>query len=148
MDELNEKLTELIFAEIMDYASMADSKERDKKLEGIKYLQEMQVNREKMICETNVKYREIELKEENSVVENDIRNREIELKEEEAKKREDNTKIDRTIKVAIAGVEFFIPMIFYSIWLHKGFKFEETGVFKSSTFRGITSKFRPFKKWW
>lgn len=43
--------------------------------------------------------------------------------------------------VALAG----IPMIFYAHWMKKGFKFEETGTFTSTTFRGLFNKFKPTK---
>lgn len=41
----------------------------------------------------------------------------------------------------MAGV--VLPLVFYGIWMKKGFKFEETGTFTSTTFRGLFSKFRP-----
>lgn len=41
----------------------------------------------------------------------------------------------------MAGVT--LPLLFYGIWMKKGFKFEETGTFTSTTFRGLFSKFRP-----
>ena len=53
---------------------------------------------------------------------------------------------DRHVKIAMGTAELLVPLIFYAIWMKKGFKFEETGTFTSSTFRGLFSKFKPTKK--
>lgn len=37
-------------------------------------------------------------------------------------------------------------LIFYGVWMRKGFKFEETGTFTSSTFKGLTHLFKPTKR--
>lgn len=34
-----------------------------------------------------------------------------------------------------------VKIVFNSIWMYKGFKFEQTGVFGSAVFRGLFSKF-------
>lgn len=52
---------------------------------------------------------------------------------------------DRYIKLGIAAAELVLPMIFYAVWMHRGFKFEETGTYTSTTFRGLFSRFRPTK---
>lgn len=53
-----------------------------------------------------------------------------------------NDRIFGTAKdVLLAG----IPMVFYAYWMKKGFKFEETGTFTSTTFRGLFNKFKPTK---
>ena len=38
------------------------------------------------------------------------------------------------------------PLMFYGIWMKKGFKFEETGTYTSTTFRGLFNRFRPTRK--
>lgn len=53
---------------------------------------------------------------------------------------------DRYFKVGIAAAELLIPLMFYGIWMRKGFKFEETGTYTSTTFRGLFNRFRPTKK--
>lgn len=47
------------------------------------------------------------------------------------------------IGIDIAGI--VLPLIFYGIWMKKGFKFEETGTFTSATFRGLFNRFKPTK---
>ena len=37
-------------------------------------------------------------------------------------------------------------LVFYGIWMHKGFKFEETGTITSGTFKGLTRLFKPTKR--
>lgn len=53
---------------------------------------------------------------------------------------------DRYIKLGIAAAEIVLPLIFYSKWMKRGFKFEETGTFTSTTFRGLFNRFKPTKK--
>lgn len=62
---------------------------------------------------------------------------------------------DPTARCAIAKVfyserlnmiKLMIPLMFYGIWMKKGFKFEETGTYTSTTFRGLFNRFRPTKK--
>lgn len=55
-------------------------------------------------------------------------------------------KKDRWFKAVIAAAELGIPLIFYGVWMNKGFKFEETGTFTSQTFRNLFGRFKPTKK--
>lgn len=36
-----------------------------------------------------------------------------------------------------------LPMVFYGIWMKRGFKFEESGVYTSTTFKNLFSKLKP-----
>lgn len=53
---------------------------------------------------------------------------------------------DRYFKVGIAAAELILPLVFYGIWMRRGFKFEETGTFTSQTFRGLFNRFKPTTK--
>lgn len=53
---------------------------------------------------------------------------------------------DRYFRLGIAAAELILPLIFYGIWMRKGFKFEETGTYTSTTFKGLFNRFRPSKK--
>lgn len=53
---------------------------------------------------------------------------------------------DRYFRLGIAAAELMIPLMFYGVWMKKGFKFEETGTYTSTTFRGLFNRFRPTKK--
>lgn len=53
---------------------------------------------------------------------------------------------DRYFKLGIGVAEIVLPLIFYATWMKRGFKFEETGTYTSTTFRGLFNRFRPTKK--
>lgn len=52
---------------------------------------------------------------------------------------------DRIIKVVTDTAIVVVPIIFYNVWMKKGFIFEETGTFTSNTFKNLFSKFKPMK---
>ena len=47
------------------------------------------------------------------------------------------------IGVEIAGV--VLPLMVYSTWMDRGFKFEETGTYTSTTFKSLFQKFKATK---
>lgn len=53
---------------------------------------------------------------------------------------------DRYFRVGLEAAGIVLPLVFYAVWMHKGFKFEETGTFTSTTFRGLFQKFKTTKK--
>lgn len=53
---------------------------------------------------------------------------------------------DRYFRVGVEAAGIVLPLVFYAVWMRKGFKFEETGTFTSTTFRGLIQKFKPTKK--
>lgn len=53
---------------------------------------------------------------------------------------------DRYVKIGIAAAELILPLMFYAVWMNKGFKFEETGTYTSRTFGGLINRFKPTKK--
>ena len=84
---------------------------------------------------------ELIIKEKQLDAENDARSCEEQFKAEQLKEQVK----DRYFKAGIAAAEIIIPIVFYSVWLKKGFKFEEKGIFTSTTFRSLWSKFKPRK---
>jgi len=67
--------------------------------------------------------------------------------EETRSERDFNEKVkDRYFRLGVEAAGIILPLIFYGIWMRKGFKFEETGTFTSTTFRGLFNRFRPTKK--
>ena len=58
---------------------------------------------------------------------------------------EENVK-DRYVKIGIAAAELVLPLMFYALWILKGFNFEEKGTYTSTRFRGLFSRFKPTKK--
>ena len=66
-------------------------------------------------------------------------------KREEQLKRDqmaDQT-IDRYVRLGAEIAGIVLPLMFYAHWMKKGFKFEETGTFTSTTFRGLFNRFKP-----
>lgn len=53
---------------------------------------------------------------------------------------------DRYIRIGIAAAELVLPLMFYAVWMRRGFKFEQNGTYTSTTFRGLFSRFKPTKK--
>lgn len=52
---------------------------------------------------------------------------------------------DRYFKLGVDVAGIVLPLIFYATWMRKGLKFEETGTFTSTTFKGLINRFRPTK---
>ncbi len=69
------------------------------------------------------------------------------IREEEFKRNQlsEQTK-DRYFRLGIEVAGIILPLMFYASWMKKGFKFEETGTYTSTTFRGLFNRFRPTKK--
>lgn len=53
---------------------------------------------------------------------------------------------DRYFRLSVSAAELILPLVFYAIWMRRGFKFEENGTYTSTTFRGLFNRFRPTKK--
>lgn len=53
---------------------------------------------------------------------------------------------DRYFRLGIEVAGIILPLIFYAAWMKRGFRFEETGTFTSTTFRGLFNRFKPTKK--
>ena len=54
--------------------------------------------------------------------------------------------LDRKIRIGIVAAELLVPIIFYSIWMKRGFEFEKEGTYTSTTFRGLFNRFKPTMK--
>lgn len=67
-------------------------------------------------------------------------------REEESQTRQARDQmIDRCMRTGVAVGELVLPLVFYGIWMNRGFKFEETGAFTSTTFKNLLNRFRPTK---
>lgn len=54
--------------------------------------------------------------------------------------------VERILKYTLYAAEIGLPLIFYTVWMVTGFKFEETGTYCSPTFKGLIKFFRPTKR--
>ncbi len=67
-------------------------------------------------------------------------------KEEQMDAERKHQKIDRWVRIGIAGAELILPLIFSGIWMRRGFEFEKDGTYTSNTFRWLFGKFRLTKR--
>lgn len=95
---------------------------------------------------------DVEEKSERREMDSRQREEELAAKDADRTREEENQarqlreqKIDRYVRIAVAGAELVLPLMFYGIWMRRGFKFEESGVYSSTTFRNLFSRFRPTK---
>lgn len=72
----------------------------------------------------------------------------VEKQKEEQLKRDQMTEQlkDRWWKFGLEVGEVVVPLVFYSVWMTRGFKFEETGTYCSQTFRNFFSRLKPTRK--
>ena len=107
------------------------SREKTEAIDALERLYKLMLEEDKL---------QFERQDKDDQVITDDREREVKVKEmeEEAK----NNKWKLFLNVA----EIFSPQIFYAFWMHKGFKFEETGTFTSNTFKWLIKFFKPTKK--
>lgn len=118
MDESKKMLEEEIKTEIQRLSTLTPgSKERIAAVDELSKLYHLKIDEAKSLEDAKVK---------------------TDLMSEQAK--------DRYFKLGIAAAELVIPLVFYSTWMKRGFKFEETGTFTSTTFRGLFNRFKPTKK--
>ena len=109
----------------------------------------------KKIVENIVKLHEIldaeyehELKEESQRRELLREDEELELKHETENDRQTQCKKDRRIQYVRIGLEasgIVLPLIFYGVWMRKGFEFEEKGIVTSTFFKNLINRIRPTK---
>jgi hypothetical protein len=55
-------------------------------------------------------------------------------------------KKDRIIKIVLDSSSIILPLIFYGIWMRRGFEFEENGSYTSATFRNLFGQFKAKNK--
>ena len=153
-EQLKDLLSEEIKTQIQDLSKLnPGSAEKSKAVDNLATLYKLKIEetrmeldfdekqaRRKMDKENRLKddaLKEQQLQDENSVRERDELIRKEQLAEQVK---------DRYIRLGIAAAEIILPLMFYSKWMKKGFKFEETGTFTSTTFRGLFNRFKPTKK--
>lgn len=153
-EQLKDLLSEEIKTQIQDLSKLnPGSAEKSKAVDDLATLYKLKIDETKMELDFDEKQarrkmdkenrlkddaiKEQQLKDENSVREHDELIRKEQLAEQVK---------DRYIRLGIAAAEIILPLIFYSKWMKKGFKFEETGTFTSTTLRGLFNRFKPTKK--
>ncbi len=113
----------------------AGSKEKSTAIDNLAKLYKLRIEESKNDWEYDEKYNRRVMEEEAGT------------RDEEMKRTQLSEQIkDRYFRLGIAAAELMIPLMFYGIWMKRGFKFEETGTYTSTTFRGLFNRFRPTRK--
>lgn len=138
MSEPNIKdlLNEEIATEIQNLSELeAGSNEKSSAIDDLTKLYKLRIEENKSEWDADEKY-------DRRVMEGKANTKDDELKQRQL---EEQVK-ERYFRVGVAAAELMVPLIFYGIWMRKGFKFEETGTYTSKTFTGLINRFRPTKK--
>lgn len=135
-ENIKDLLNEEISQEIQALSSLsAGSKEKSTAIDDLTKLYKLRIEESKSEWDYDEKYNRWVMEDEASA------------RDEEMKRTQLAEQIkDRYFKLGVAAAELMIPLMFYGIWMRKGFKFEETGTYTSTTFRGLFNRFRPTKK--
>lgn len=153
-EDMRELLGEEIKAEIEALASLEPgSQEKGGAVDDIAKLYKLYIEDLKLDADYDLKSAsqtieekknkaELEFRQAQAEVETDLQERDIRIKEEQL--REDIKNHYIRLGVEVAGL--VLPLMFYGAWMRRGFKFEETGSFTSTTFRGLFNRFRPTGK--
>ena len=153
-ENIKELLNEEIAAEIQAISSLnSGSEEKSKAIEDLAKLYRLRIEETKSELDAEDKRSRRTLESEANVRENEIKKSQLDeqikadVQDEQYKRSQLDEQVkDRYFKLGIAAAELLIPLMFYGIWMRKGFKFEVTGTYTSTTFRGLFNRFRPTKK--
>ena len=128
-EEIRKLLEEEIKTEIRDLSTLEPgSKEKSTAIEDLAKLYKLRIEETKNEWDFSEKY--------------DAREGDIQLKKDQL---EEQVK-DRYFRLGVEAASIILPLIFYAIWMKRGFKFEETGTYTSTTFRSLFNRFKPTKK--
>ena len=128
-EEIRKLLEEEIKTEIRDLSTLEPgSKEKSTAIEDLAKLYKLRIEETKNEWDFSEKY--------------DTREGDKQLKKDQL---EEQVK-DRYFRFGVEAAGIMLPLIFYAIWMKRGFKFEETGTYTSTTFRGLFNRFKPTKK--
>lgn len=128
-EEIRNLLGEEIKTEIRNLSTLdAGSKEKSTAIEDLAKLYRLRIEETRNEWDFNEKY--------------ESRDSDIQFKKDQL---EEQVK-DRYFKLGLEAAGIILPMIFYAAWMKRGFRFEETGTYTSTTFRGLFNRFKPTKK--
>lgn len=135
-EEIKDLLDEEIKSQINTISGMdVDDENYSKAVDSLVKLHKLRIEETKSITDSeNLAYKR-ETDEETCKLNEEIRQEQL----SEQKK-------DRYIRIGLDVAGLLVPIMFYSAWMRKGFKFEETGTFTSTTFRGLFGHFKPTRR--
>ena len=125
-EEIRRLLGEEIKTEIQKLSSLeSGSKEKSTAIEDLATLYRLRIEETKNELDFDEKY--------------DSRVSDQLLKKEQL----DEQVRDRYFRLGVEAASILLPMMFYAVWMRRGFRFEETGTYTSTTFRGLFNRFKP-----
>ena len=128
-EEIRNLLGEEIKSGIRDLSSLpSGSKEKSSAIEDLVKLYKLRIEETRNEWDFNEKY--------------ESRYNDVQFKKDQLKEQVK----DRYFRLGVEAAGIILPLIFYGIWMSKGFRFEETGTYTSTTFRGLFNRFKPTKK--
>lgn len=134
-EEIKKMLDEEIKEEFHNLSSLqAGSKEKTTAIENLETLYRLKIDETKIEIDLDEKRNRRGMDDESA--ERDIRLKQVQL-EEQVK--------DRYFRIGMEAAGIILPLVFYAVWMRRGLKFEETGTYTSTTFRGLFNRFKPTK---
>jgi hypothetical protein len=129
IEDIRDLLEEEIKTEIRNLSTLeAGSKEKSTAIEDLAKLYRLRIEETRNEWDFNEKY--------------ESRDSDIQFKKDQLKEQVK----DRYFRLGVEAASIILPLIFYAAWMKRGFRFEETGTYTSTTFRSLFNRFKPTKK--
>lgn len=153
-EKIKDLLDEEIRAEIRSLSCLEpESTEQSTAIDNLVKLYKLRIEETKNELDFREKYdkrimdneqylHEMSVKEKQIAGEIEIHNREEQLKKDQLAEQVR----DRYFRLGAEAAGIILPLIFYATWMKRGFRFEETGTYTSTTFKGLFSRFKPTSK--
>lgn len=142
-EEIRQALTDEILSQFNNLAQLSPgSKEQQTAVENVTKLYRLGLEDARAVTDYDEKIYHREVDEQRG---RDELKKQI-LEEEFKRNQLSEQAKDRYLRLGIEVAGLILPLMFYASWMKKGFKFEETGAYTSTTFRGLFNRFRPTKK--
>lgn len=142
MDKITELLEEEIEEQIKNLSSIDDAKEKSMAVDDLTKLYKLRIEEAKNESEFAEKKARREMEARQIELDGDTRKRGETL--EECRLSEQIK--DRYFRCGIAALEICLPLMFYGVWMRRGFRFEKEGTYTSKTFMNLFNKFKPTRK--
>lgn len=153
MAEIKSLLDGVIEWEIQSIESLkSGSQERETAIRELATLHKLRIEEIKAETDAEEKRERRKMDSDKHKAELDLKEQELGSKdadrtrEEELQKRQSRDQlIDRCMRTGMDVAGLVLPLVCYGVWMNRGFKFEETGSFTSTTFKNLLNRFRPTK---
>lgn len=135
--------------EILEKLSPSDGAKYELAVDSLAKLYKLRIEEEKNESEeateqdkVSIELDKLKNEQDKVALEMDRFKNELDEKDAEAKDR----KFDRWLHFGLDAAGIVVPIIFYNIWMNRGFRFEKDGTFTSTTFKNLFHLFKPTKK--